>query len=369
LSWSNKFRKNKCFTKNTYDVITRSVEGDFVLSEKDRKVLEEFHRACFDKRTADRIKTILLIADGFTYTQIEKILLLDERTFNRYKKIYIEKGIDGLVENNYQGRQCNLSKKQIEQLKQELDSKLYATAEEVGDYVKKAFGVQYTPEGMVHLLNRLGYRYKKATIVPGKIDPVKQKSFVKMYKRRFKQPLKDEIVYFLDGSHPTYNSHAGYGWIAVGKLFAIKSQDGRKRINLMGAYEPKTGEVVVIEYETLNQESMIDFLIMMKKRNSVKRIHIICDNARYQLANSVKQKAKELGIKLIYLPEYSPNLNLIERYWGFMKKKVLVNQYYETFDKFKEAIMTFTKSKSKRLKKALLNYIPEKFHLIEPVTA
>jgi ribosomal protein S17E len=43
-----------------------------------------------------------------------------------------------------------------------------------------------------------------------------------------------------------------------------------------------------------------------------------------------------------------------------------VNQYYETFDKFKEAIMTFTKSKSKKLRKALLKYIPEKFHLIEP---
>ena len=104
------------------------MEGEFILSQKDRRVLEEFHRACLDKRTADKIKTILLIADGFTYAQIEKILLLDERTFNRYKKIYIEKGIDGLVENNYQGRQCNLSKEQIEQLKQELDNKLYATA-------------------------------------------------------------------------------------------------------------------------------------------------------------------------------------------------------------------------------------------------
>ena len=201
------------------------------------------------------------------------------------------------------------------------------------------------------------------------MDTVKQKNFVKMYKRRFKRPVKDQIVYFLDGSHPTYNSHAGYGWIAVGKRFTIKSQDGRKRINLMGAYEPKTCEVIVIEYETLNQESMIDFLIILKKRNPVKRIHIIWDNASYQLANSVKEKAKELGIKLIYLPGYSPNLNLIERYWGFMKKKVLVNQYYETFDKFKEAIMTFTKSKSKRLKKALLKYIPEKFHLLEPVPA
>ena len=75
-----------------------------IISRETRIVLEEFHRACLDKRTADRIKAILLIADGFTYSQIEKILLLDERTLNRYKKMYIEHGIDGLVENNYQGR-------------------------------------------------------------------------------------------------------------------------------------------------------------------------------------------------------------------------------------------------------------------------
>jgi transposase len=173
-------------------------------------------------------------------------------------------------------------------------------------------------------------------------------------------------VYFLDGSHPTYNSHAGYGWIAIGKRFMIKSQDGRKRINLMGAYEPKTGDVIVIEYETLNQESMIDFLTIIKNLNPEKKIHIIWDNARYQLAKAVKEKAKELGINLIYLPGYSPNLNLIERYWGFLKKNILVNQYYETFDKFKETIMTFTKNKSKKLRKALLKYIPEKFHLLQP---
>ena len=69
------------------------MEGEFYLDTKSRTVLEEFHRACLDKKTADRIKAILLIADGFTYSQIEKILLLDERTLNRYKRIYRELGI------------------------------------------------------------------------------------------------------------------------------------------------------------------------------------------------------------------------------------------------------------------------------------
>jgi transposase len=342
------------------------MEGELNLSNKSRTVLEEFHRACLDKKTADRIKAILLIADGFTYQQIQKILMLDERTLNRYKKIYNELGIDGLIANNYQGRQCKLSEEQIKQLKQELDSQLYATAESVCEYVFKRFSIHYTPQGMVQTLRRLGYRYKKTTIVPGKLDPEKQSNFVKMYKRRYKCLSNVEKVYFIDGSHPTYNSHAGYGWIAVGKRFALKSQNGRVRLNLMGAYDPKTAETIVREYDTLNQESTIDFLRRLKVRNSGKKIHIIWDNVRYQYAKAVREEAKKLGIRLVYLPGYSPNLNLIERYWGFLKKKVLVNKHYETFEQFKTAILTFSKSNSKKLKRALLKYIPEKFHLLEP---
>ena len=342
------------------------MEGDFYLSTESRAVLEEFHRACLDKKTADKIKAILLIADGFSYPQIRKILLLDERTLSRYKKMYNENGIDGLVENNYQGRQCKLNEEQIKKLKQELDSQLYETAESVCEYVFKTFGIRYTAQGMVHTLHRIGYRYKKTCIVPGKMDPCKQESFVRKYKRCYKRLKEDEKVYFMDGSHPTYNSHAGYGWIACGKRFAVKSQDGRKRINLLGAYDPKSGEAVVREYGTLNQESVIDLLRRIRAQNSNIKIHIICDNVSYQHARRVREEAKKLGIRLVYLPSYSPNLNLIERYWGYLKKKVITNRYYETFEEFKTAILAFSKSKSKKLKNSLLKYIPEKFHMLEP---
>ena len=45
-----------------------------------------------------------------------------------------------------------------------------------------------------------------------------------------------------------------------------------------------------------------------------------------------------LGIELLFLPPYSPNLNLIERLWKFVKKECLYSHYYEKFDKFKAAI-------------------------------
>jgi transposase len=83
---------------------------------------------------------------------------------------------------------------------------------------------------------------------------------------------------------------------------------------------------------------------------------------------SGKQRQRRI-FPLIYLPGYSPNLNLIERYWGFLKKRILLNHYYQTFEAFREEILQFSQNKSKRLKYLLQRYIPETFHLIKPVYA
>jgi hypothetical protein len=87
------------------------------LTEKDILILKEYHRACQDKKTADKIKTILLISQGFTYPEIEKILLPGERTFNRCKTLYREQGIEGPAADNYQGGGYKLSGEQINLLK------------------------------------------------------------------------------------------------------------------------------------------------------------------------------------------------------------------------------------------------------------
>ena len=73
-------------------------------------------------------------------------------------------------------------------------------------------------------------------------------------------------------------------------------------------------------------------------------IYVLLDNAKYHHAKLAKNKAKELGIELIYLPSYSPNLNLIERLWKFLKKKLKKNKYYNTFKKFLNAIYDFFKN-------------------------
>ena len=70
-------------------------------------------------------------------------------------------------------------------------------------------------------------------------------------------------------------------------------------------------------------------------------ICIILDNAKYQRAYSVQDKAAQLNITLVYLPPYCPNLNLIERLWKYFKKKIMKNRYYPTFSEFETCVEQF----------------------------
>jgi transposase len=70
-------------------------------------------------------------------------------------------------------------------------------------------------------------------------------------------------------------------------------------------------------------------------------VSLFLDNARYQKSYEIQDYAKTLNICLEYIPPYSPNLNLIERLWKFTRKKVILSEYYETFDALRNALITF----------------------------
>ena len=195
-----------------------------------------------------------------------------DSTLGRYKQIFQEKGVVGLISDNYSGSSYKLSEEQRSLLSTELDSTPYQTAADICEYVQKTFNVRYSPQGMVQTLHRIGYSYKKTCPVPGKADIEKQKEFIKKYETDYKSLPDNEKVYFLDGCHPTFNNHFGYAWIKKGTDFQIKTQDGRKHLNLMGAYDPKNHETVIKNYDTLNRDAVIDFLKILRKKN---------DNNRY----------------------------------------------------------------------------------------
>ena len=115
---------------------------------------------------------------------------------------------------------------------------------------------------------------------------------------------------------------------------------------------------------SVNSDAIIDFLIQLANDQRDKPIHLVLDNASYNTAQAVKDAAQTLDITLHYLPTYSPNLNLIERIWRFMKGK-LRRKYYAKFMEFKETVIGIAESTTNECKHEIETLISEKFQLFD----
>lgn len=123
----------------------------------------------------------------------------------------------------------------------------------------------------------------------------------------------------------------------------------------------------LITEENCDKEVVVAYLERLRKRYSKgNRIYMVLDNAKYNRSNMVMEKAKESNITLIYLPPYSPNLNLIERLWKYFKKNVIENKYYACFDEFEQVIYNFFKNIHWR-KEELKELLNLKFGIIKAI--
>src|SRR3989338_8591804 len=151
------------------------------LTEEQVVILREAHYSCKKKKSADRIKAILFLNEGFGYEQTAKLLMLNDTTIRRYEKEFEKVGVDGLIECRYFGSRGLLTKVQEIGLTTHLKHKTYQTVKEIVSYVKKHYRKTYSVEGMTHLLHGLGFVYKKTKQVPGKLNLELQKQFKTEY--------------------------------------------------------------------------------------------------------------------------------------------------------------------------------------------
>ena len=144
-------------------------------------------------------------------------------------------------------------------------------------------------------------------------------------------------VFFVDAAHFVFGAFLGYLWCFT--RCWIKAPSGRQRFNVLGALNAITDEVITVTNLTyINAESVCQLLGKLAVLGLQVPITLVLDNARYQRCARVQSVADTLGIELLYLPPYSPNLNLIERLWKFVKKQCLYSKYYTDFSAFTFAI-------------------------------
>lgn len=130
----------------------------------------------------------------------------------------------------------------------------------------------------------------------------------------------------------------GFLWCFVRQF--IQASSGRKRFNVLGALHATSLQIVTVTNDTyINACSIVTLLYKLAVDFKDLPITLVLDNARYQRCRLVTTIAAGLGIELLFLPPYAPNLNLIERLWKFIKKDCLYSEYYSDFPNFKQAIL------------------------------
>ena len=312
------------------------------LTDNEKEELRKLQRRTRDHRVYRKIAVILGLDSGFDYSSLSNILSLDETTIRRYEKEYLSVDLDNFLKDNYKGYWGKLNSLQLAKLVSELSENLYQTATEIADWIEKEFSVKYHTQGLVHLLHGLGFVYKQTKLIPSKADEKAQLDFLNKFNDLQANLKKDEVIYFGDGVHPQHNTKLANGWILKGKDKLIKSNSGRTRINLNGVLNPDTKEIIIREDKTINAQSTIELFKEIEGKNQTKdKIFIIVDNARYYKNILVSEYLALSKIQLIFLPPYSPNLNLIERLWKFMRKKIINNKYYEKSTEFRRKLLEF----------------------------
>lgn len=158
------------------------------------------------------------------------------------------------------------------------------------------------------------------------------------------QPLLEDCkrgicdVFFVDAAHFVFASFVCFLWCRVRQWVCAAS--GRQRHNVLGALHATTHELTTVINDTyITAETVCELLRKLRAHVSPERlITVVLDNAKYQTCALVSECAAACTIELCFLPSYSPNLNLIERYWKYVKKKCLYGCYYANFKAFHTAI-------------------------------
>ena len=144
-------------------------------------------------------------------------------------------------------------------------------------------------------------------------------------------------VFFVDAAHFVFGTFLCCLW-SFARLF-VRAASGRQRFNVLGAFNAITRELIAVTNTTVvNTETMCELLHKVAAQGLVGPVTLVLDNARYQRNAVVQALADSLGIELLFLPSYSPNLNLIERLWRFLKRESLYGRYHPTFADFQVAI-------------------------------
>jgi transposase len=336
---------------------------EFTTAEIEALNYERYHHPHHVVRR--RMEVVWLKAQGLEHKNIACLAAVSLNTVRSYLQMYQEGGIERLKELHFYQPQSELEV-YAATLEAHFRDHPPATIKEAMNEIEELTGIKRSQTQVRRFLKRIGIKRRKVGTVPSKADPDEQESFKKekLDPRLEEAKAGKRAVFFVDAAHFVLAPFLGFLW-SFTRVF-IKAPAGRKRFNVLGALNAITHELITVTNDSyINAESVCELLCKLAALNLGLPITLVLDNARYQKCKLVFDMAASLNIDLLYLPAYSPNLNLIERLWKFVKKQCLYSRYYADFVSFKAAIAKCLGETHTTHKEALDSLLTLKFQVFE----
>ena len=297
-----------------------------------------------DPSISDKNKTKLLVirmhSEGAKHGFIAKVLNLHANTITNHLNEYQQGGLSSTLEDRYY-RPVSSLEPFLECLKCGFRITPVADAKQAVARIDSLTGIRLSESQARRLMKSIGMKLRKACSIPGKADPQLQLEFYthELLPKLDQASKGERKVFFVDAAHFVMGAFLGMIWCFT-RVF-IKTSPGRQRYNVLGAIDSHNQELISIRTtENINSSSVALLFEKIREKHPEGEITLVMDNARYQRCHFVEDHAMEQGINLLFLPPYSPNLNLIERLWKFTKRRCLTNRYYADFKSFCGAIDT-----------------------------
>jgi transposase len=277
-----------------------------------------------------RLIAVLMIALGSDIRFVASVIGKCEKTVGNWLRKYVTEGIDNLNSLNYTAPESYLSRNQINQVIIWVTFENPANTKIVREYIMEKFGITYTVEGVRQLLRKQGLGVIRPKSVPGDPPSVEdQTQFISDYFDMKASSVPGTVTLFGDGMHLIHQNVPALCWGDPLLPPVLETNSGRKRLNILGAYNPDTHSLIHLTgEENCDADRVIRFLdLIIRSHRSAPLINLIVDNAPYFHAKKVTEWLEDhQKLNLRFLPSYAPNLNLIERFWKFTKEKLVRNK-------------------------------------------
>ena len=336
---------------------------DFTTDDVDDLHHQRFHHP--HPRVQLKMEVVYLKSQGLPHHDICRLARISENTLRAYLGQYQDGGVERLKRTDWAGPAGELAG-HAETLEDYFRKNPPRSTAEAADAIERLTGIRRGLSQVRKFLGETGMKFRKLGMIPAKADALEQAKFLdeKLWPRLKQAQRLKRVVCFVDAAHFVHGPLLGYLWCFARLL--MRGPSGRKRFNVLGAIDAVTHQLTTVCNETtINAEAICELLGKLSARYVGLPMTLVLDNARYQRCAVVQELARSLKIELLFLPPYSPNLNLIERLWKFVKKDCLSCRYHEDFARFKAAIVDCLDGVEGKHKGAIRSLLTLKFQTFD----